>query len=348
MDKLTRFLWRCSGANIELLEKCKTESEKYVGIGATILFTGIFAALAGGYALYTIFDHWFFALLFGVLWGLMIFNLDRYVVSSMRKTNGKWNELKMALPRILLTLVIAIVIAKPLELKVFEKEIDTELVVMQQEIYQEQDSLVQARFLPVIDTLESEVTQLKKEIDIKSDQRDQLRTIAQQEADGTGGSGQKNLGPIYKVKKADADRADAELKELKDINLVLIQEKQTAINEAKDSLSSNLANLERSTYDGLAGRIEAMGRLSDKNAPIRYAEWFIMLLFMAVELAPVMVKLLSPIGPYDHTLETEERVFEVGKAEAFVQQNQDVRKGTAEAPDIERNYVERTITTGMA
>ncbi len=347
MDKLTRFLWRCSGASIALLEKCKAEAEKYAGIGATVLFTGIFAALAGGYALYTLFEHWLPALIFGLLWGLMIFNLDRFVVSSMRKSKGKWNELKMAAPRILLTLLIAMVIAKPLEMKIFEKEIDTELVVMQQEVYQEQDSLVRARFLPAIDTLEQEVAHLKAEIDTKTSERNGLLAIARQEADGTGGSGKKNLGPIYKLKKADADQANDELRTIKSTNDALITEKLKNITIAKDSLSTALATLERSTYDGLAARIEAMGRLSQKSPPIRYAEWFIFLLFIAVELAPVLVKLLSPIGPYDHTLEVEERVFEVGKTEAFVQQNKSVREGTAEAPEVESAYVERSITTGM-
>ena len=50
------FFWHCSGADMELLKKCPTESSKYVGIGATIFFTGLFAALSGAYALYTVFD----------------------------------------------------------------------------------------------------------------------------------------------------------------------------------------------------------------------------------------------------------------------------------------------------
>jgi hypothetical protein len=57
MQVLTRFFWFCSGANFPILQKVPTESTKYVGIGATVFFTGVFASLAGFYALYTVFSN---------------------------------------------------------------------------------------------------------------------------------------------------------------------------------------------------------------------------------------------------------------------------------------------------
>src|SRR6187402_2901444 len=135
MQKITSFFWLCSGANRTLLEKCPTEASKYAGIGATIFFTGLFAALAGGYALYTVFDNAWIASGFGLLWGFMIFNLDRYIVSSMRKESKPAREWLLASPRIILAIIISLVIAKPLELKIFEKEIEPELVVMEQQAY---------------------------------------------------------------------------------------------------------------------------------------------------------------------------------------------------------------------
>ena len=133
MNKLKAFFWSCAGANKSILTNCPSEASKYVGIGATIFFTGIFAALAGGYALYTIFDNYWVASFFGIIWGLMIFNLDRFIVSSMRKNGNPNQEFLTALPRLVLAIIISIVIAKPLELKVFEKEIEGEIALMIQE-----------------------------------------------------------------------------------------------------------------------------------------------------------------------------------------------------------------------
>ena len=45
MKKITRFFWFCSGAHIGTLKKYPIEHNKYVGIGATIFFTALFASL---------------------------------------------------------------------------------------------------------------------------------------------------------------------------------------------------------------------------------------------------------------------------------------------------------------
>jgi len=65
------FFW-CAGVHKETLDRFPEEQNKYISIGATIFFTGLFAALAGGYALYFVFSGSsfaiFFALLFGMIW----------------------------------------------------------------------------------------------------------------------------------------------------------------------------------------------------------------------------------------------------------------------------------------
>src|SRR5690606_22700365 len=127
MNKIKAFLWFCSGAFIPLVKRSPSESNKYVGIGGAVLFTGVLAALSAGYALYTIFESIGTAILFAILWGLLIFNLDRFIVSSMRKRNSVWSEWKLAIPRLVLAVLLALVISKPLELKIFEKEINRKL-----------------------------------------------------------------------------------------------------------------------------------------------------------------------------------------------------------------------------
>ena len=110
MKAITRFFWLCSGSSFNIIQRHPTEGSKYAGIGATIFFTGIFAALSASYAFYTVFDNYYIAVGSGLLWGAMIFNLDRYIVSSMRKRGSTGGELLMASPRIILAVLIALVI----------------------------------------------------------------------------------------------------------------------------------------------------------------------------------------------------------------------------------------------
>ena len=87
MTHLNNLLWLCSGVSRPLLKRCPTEASKYAGIGGTILFTGVFASLASGYALFTVFDSITYSIVFAVLWGAMVFNIDRYIVVSMKKSS---------------------------------------------------------------------------------------------------------------------------------------------------------------------------------------------------------------------------------------------------------------------
>lgn len=339
MQKVISFFWFCSGADTEILKKTPTERAKYTGIGATVFFTGVFAFLSASYALFTVFDNYFSAIAFGIVWGLMIFNLDRFIVSSMRKEGRTGREFAMAIPRLILAVLISVVIARPLELKIFEKEIAPELVVMEQEKYASQERELMNRFVPYQDSLRSHVVQLKNEIAEKALRRDELRRIAQEEADGTGGSRRRNLGPIYKVKKADADRADQELEELTVINQERITSIESVLAGSIRAMNDELSSLDRSRLNGPAARMEALDRITENSSAIRWAHWFILLLFIAIETAPVFVKLLSPKGPYDNLLRIAEHGFIVEESESLARSNAESKKRSETLPERESGFL---------
>lgn len=311
MNQLQQFFLMCSGAHGSILKKSPTDTNKYIGIGATIFFTGVLAFIASSYAIYTVFDSWFMALGFGLVWGLMIFNLDRYIVSSMKRRGSILQDFLTAIPRLALAVLISIVISKPLELKIFEKEINAELVSMEQEVYKTQELKVQDRFTGQITGLQQDIANYKAEINAKQTKRDELAMIAQQEADGTGGSRQRNLGPIYQAKKRDADKADAELAAILAQNNPLIQQKETAIKDLQQQAAVTVQGLQRAGLGGFASRIDALSRLAAKSQAIWLASLFIMLLFIAIETAPIFVKLISSRSPYDLILHKHEHVFEM-------------------------------------
>lgn len=347
MEKLKIFFWRCSGANLALLQKCPSDSSKYVGIGATVFFTGIFAALAAGYALFTVVDNAWWAALFGIIWGLMIFNLDRYIVSSMRKEGRFMREFVMAIPRILLAVLISLVIAKPLEMKIFEKEIKSELAIMEQETFSRQEEEVTARYDGRRQQLTNEINALKAEIEAKAVKRDELRRIAQQEADGTGGTGKRNPGPVYKIKKENADKVEAELAALQQKNGDLIAQKLQERAKIDAQMEGDLMSLEQERLDGPAARMEALDRLTVQSSAIFWANWFVILLFIAVETAPIFVKLISQRGPYDNLLKIEEHTFEVQRVEVMARVNAEVKERSAQIPATEKDFIQERLDLNL-
>jgi len=315
MKNIQDFFLLCSGAEASILEQCPTDRNKYAGIGATIFFTGVLAFFSSSYALYAVFESYWISAAFGLVWGLMIFNLDRYIVMSMKSRGKWWRDFFVAFPRLLLASLLALVISKPLELKIFEKEIRAEMIQMEQEVFKAQEEGVRARFQTQINELRAQVAGLKSEIAGKTAYRDSLEKAAIQEADGTGGSRHKNLGPIYRAKKAQAASAQAELEAVLLESLPMIREKEQAARQLETAAQSNIAALERGRYNGLAARLDALSRLSNRSLAIYWASIFIMLLFVAVETAPILVKLISSRSPYDFVLHQQEHVYEMANLE---------------------------------
>ena len=315
MQSVKSFFLFCSGSEPLILKRTPTEQNKYAGIGATIFFTGLFAAIAGGFALFSIFKSYFIAIVFGLLWGLLIFNLDRYIVSTMKKKGHFFKDVFIALPRIALALIIAVVIAKPLELKIFQSEIDAELISMEQEVFKTQEDLLRERYSGDIATLEGEIQVLKTEIDSKATTRNMLLAEAMAEADGTGGSMKRNMGPIYRKKKEIADQAEADLNATIAKVSPSIEEKEASIASMRMDIEAGITGLERKPLDGFAAQLNALGRLSAKNTPIYWASIFIMLLFIAIETAPILTKLISGRSPYDFALNKHEYQFELNHKE---------------------------------
>lgn len=318
---MQQFFFFCSGVSKGYIKKCPSEINKYCGIGATIFFTAVFAFLASAYALFTISENILLSIGFGLLWGAMIFNLDRYIVSSMKKSKSRQTEWAMAIPRLILAIILAIVISRPLELKIFEPEIASELVLMQQELKKNQEASISARFTNTLASYDSAVLDWEQKIASAQSRKDMLAEEARKEADGTGGSMQKNLGPIYLLKKADADKAEEEFKSFEADAKMNIAQLLVAKDSVYQKLQSELLTLEGDRYDGMATRLEALGRLGEKNSVMATASWFILLLFICIETAPIFVKLISPRGPVDEVQMSHEHVFVIDRIQKVSQMN---------------------------
>ncbi|NJB71033.1 hypothetical protein GGR42_001495 [Saonia flava] len=303
---IQRFFILCSGADTNILKDCsKGEQNKYAGIGATVFFTAIMAFIASSYALYTVFDNIYTSIFFGLIWGLLIFNLDRFIVSTIKKRDSFKSELLQASPRILLAVIIAVVISKPLEMKIFEKEINQVLLEQKNELTLANKDQIALQYDPTIANLNQEISNLKTEINTKEAETNALYDTYISEAEGTAGTKLLGKGPVYKEKREKHDAALLELGQLKETNAQKIAGIETQI----ANLNLEYANTVKDSqpiidgFDGLMARINALGELA------WFPSFFIFLLFLAIETSPIIAKLLAPKGEYDLKLEEEESVL---------------------------------------
>lgn len=325
-----RLFWKAAGADRYILERSTYGDQiKYVCLGGIIVATGVMAAIAGGYAFYTIFEPKGNAIdsfktvagidgnydrtdlptaikatLFGFVWGAIIFNIDRFIVTSTGKGDGTEaitrKELVGALPRLIMGAIIALTISKPVEIRMFKTEIDVAL-------HEKQIQQQQAYKANIDEVFNSEIH--KKEISIQR----VLRRIAQLDsinnvltADvsyeiGHGGCGDKCHAYQAQVVQNQAEKTalenDAEFKKVK-----------TELDQLEQTRQKKLAESDK-VAAGLDGLLERIKLAHEKAGWI--ISLFVTLLFMTIELTPIFFKLMLIKSPYDYM---EENIKELIKA----------------------------------
>ena len=328
MNWFQQFLVICSGSNVHILKKTPSEWNKFAGIGGIVLFTAVFATLSAGYAMFTIFDDIWVSVGFAILWGLMIFNLDRYIVSSIKKTGTWWNQILMAIPRLILATFLGIIISKPLELKIFEKEVNKQLNTIIQRNKTKLQAEMNGRIMQQSGPFDTE----KKQI--------QAKTIAYQKSYDSAAVelekeilGKQSSLTSGKVGYGTNAKRKAELKEQRRQDLENYQKQIAPRLEYLDKeVSKVYTNIEKERdkteifedqFNGFAARLQALDELGKNSAIIGVAAAFIMGLFITLEISPVLIKLISSVGPYDYLLEKTENDFRLYSKEK-------IEKGNAE------------------
>jgi hypothetical protein len=328
--KIMQFLWKCAGGDKYLLERATYSDQiKYMCLGGIVFATGAMAGLAGGYAFYTIFSPKtsnvldktktiiqntdyiptdiptvILSIVFGIIWGLIIFNIDRFIVTSTGKGDGTeeitWLEFKTAIPRILMGMIIAITISKPIEIRMFQSEINIAVKATQ-------DSLKGVRYDQIQKNYEKSVFEIKKNLGkIQNDIDNNEQLISQYEntlmneisGDRPGyGDRAKNLERLKTI----AENKVLSLKDTPEYKNALIDmrkyelEKQSKISKIDKDLAS---------LDGLLIRIKKAHKIAGWTITI-----FITLLFMAIELTPIFFKLMLTKTTYDYLAENRDELI---------------------------------------
>lgn len=331
---LNEFLWLCAGANRKLLRQCPTEHAKYAGIGGTIFFTAIMASLSGGYAIYKVFADELFneatglydfdyhafhiSLIFGTIWGLLIFNLDRFMVNTMysdgtqKITKEEWTG---AFPRLILAIFIGVVISTPIELRIFKDKIQAQLIIdqgkAQTDMVDNQKSIANQ-----IVALEAKKKANNERLDKKRLEQKEIEDQAYKEATGHGLSGKAGIGNYTKQLqdraanlKREADTLEVETKRANaalDIQLAPLYEQQQRHTANNETAAKSMK--------GFAAELNALNEITFKDADglsLSIARILIMLLFVAIEIIPTLFKLMMIDGAYDGALNAEKHRMKV-------------------------------------
>ncbi|WP_091227572.1 DUF4407 domain-containing protein [Microbacterium sp. 3J1] len=116
------------GADGEILDRVPGETPRFVQMFFVLAGTALVSAISMLFALTTgVQAVIWLAVPLAVVWALIIFNLDRFLTSTMTSTRNVWKLIGLAIPRVVMAAIIGFVVAEPLVLQIFHNDIAREV-----------------------------------------------------------------------------------------------------------------------------------------------------------------------------------------------------------------------------
>jgi hypothetical protein len=342
-NKFREFLWFCAGADLQLLRHCpQSERIKEEGIGGVVLATAVLAFLSSSYAFYIIFNpSQNFNLLtliasisFGFIWSLIIFNLDRFIVSSSGHGDGTekitLDEFLGAIPRLIMAIIIGFTLSKPLEIRVMQSELDA---VLKKEVavylYGGIDKKTGEKTEGAIATeekrwkadldkaevdfkdLNEEKKKIKDEIETLSNKLNKAQEDYAKEAQGLSGNGKYGDGPGTRALEKLKTELSGRINTLNE-NYAAWEKDNASKIEAREKALVNVAKVHADKTKDIEYTADHMGGLVNRimwgheNFPT--VSWALTLLLLSIEVAPILYKLMIRNGPYHYLTENQREI----------------------------------------
>lgn len=116
------------GAEGEILDRVPNETPRFVQMFFVLAGTALVSAISMLFALTTgVQAAVWLAVPLALVWALIIFNLDRFLTSTMSSTKNVWRLIGLAIPRVIMAAIIGFVVAEPLVLQIFHNDIAREV-----------------------------------------------------------------------------------------------------------------------------------------------------------------------------------------------------------------------------
>lgn len=373
--RLTPFRTRLAvlaGARASLLAQVPREADRFTQILPLLIATAALSSVSMAFAVangvlpgepYA----WYAAIPVALLWGALIFIVDRALTSSMKSTKSRIQLFMNFIPRFLLALLIGAVVSGPLVLQIFASDIRQEMMSINlaqgtaqgdqledgpekarlDRAYAELEALRQQAQTGSIAGVETasqatldaraQVATLQSQLNTQRSNLDRAKALYVCERNGAplveGCTGVAGSGPAFDAARAGMDREQASYdqlsQQLADAQDALAASEQTDAVATATTAELNRAEAEaalpaaQAEYDaalaayrsisenisetnagalGLLAQMRALEHLQAREPAVAVLHWAIFLLFLVIELMPVMVKMFRSYGdpnPYE-------------------------------------------------
>jgi hypothetical protein len=319
----TDFLLHVAGVDPKAI-RTAPDRARYCSMGAAVLLIATAATASLTVALSLVFPHhgWAVFLPVGALWGFIVFNFDRWIVSSIdygplsagdARPSRRWARTSKTVQfvvRFIMAALVGLVISEPIVLAVFSPEINQQLIAQHVADTKAQTAQIQAAAARQIAILDQPVTAAKKSLAAATRKADAAHKIYLCELTGQCRlppgqvTGVPGLGPQTSqdlVLWRQAQRAQNKAQRAFDKASKLQAAKVAALNVQTKNLIAT-ASTTIDANNGLLARERALDTLTRQNPGFLLRRLLLWLALMFIDLVPVLLKTFSPPTLYE-TLE---------------------------------------------
>ncbi len=316
----TNFLLHVAGVDPESVLTVPDRA-RYSSMGAVILLTACAAAASLTVALSLVFPHhgWAVFLPAGILWGAVVFNFDRWIVSSIdygplsagdTGPSRRWAGVSKTvhfLVRFIMAALVGLVISEPIVLAIFGPEINQQLTAQHVADTKAQTTQIQAAAARQIAVLSQPVTAAKKNLAVATRKADRAHKIylceltAQCQLPPGQVTGVAGLGPqttqdliLWRQAEREQNKAQQAFTQTSKHQAAKI----AAVNAQTKVLIAN-ATKTIAADTGLLARERALDTLTRQNPGFLLRRLLLWMALMFIDLAPVLLKTFSPPTLYE-------------------------------------------------
>jgi hypothetical protein len=255
---------------------------QFASVGIATFLTSLLASLSLGYALYLVFNSIALPFAIALFWGAIIFNFDRFLIQTNLRSS-KHSVFALLLTRLILSIALSFVIVIPIELRIFQGEIETEL----------------AKAFQLTGSIDKEILEKKTVIEDRMNAIEQRRAItsrlydeAYKEAFGTGSSGITGRGPVYREKLEEALKAKNEANKFDEMDWEIIKKKEAEISKLEQEKSSENPNNFTVIQNGFLSHLQALQELHASNPAVYRLHYLFVFLFTLLNATPILMVIL--------------------------------------------------------
>ncbi len=277
-----------TGADLRALDEAKTDRPFYSALGGFALAISLFNSLVFTFAVAyaTGEDHpaqlWYVT----IIWLLVMLSLERLVL-QMPATSRGW-LLASAVPRLLISLVLAASVGEIVPLKLFEPESQQVIAEDNRKLLKEVDDDVRAEYGPQQFQVKQQIAFLTAN-ERKVAGRIEREDLRAQEARNADGPCDERCDYFQSLALNDR-RQLAKMRSRNNGRITglrgMLKRLRIEARERRTELRTNIQN-----RDGLLARVEALHKLQKRDERINYITWLVRILMFTFDITPLLMKL---------------------------------------------------------